>query len=137
MLANPCTCVDNVSGWEHMFGHSVSLIDTSQTVGKEMCLLFVEIDYFDVPETENMRCAISPDAQDDQICSVYKKHCENTFKQMFDCLMLDYTTIHCQNVIICRRVHLNCYIYHKMLRENNNSFHVKSRLVYFKRKVDT
>ena len=44
-------------------------IDASQTVCKVTCLLFVEIDEFDVSDTENMLCAKSPDAQDDRICS--------------------------------------------------------------------
>ena len=46
-----------------------AFIDTSQTVCKVACLLFVEIDDFDVTETENMHCAKLPDAQDDRICS--------------------------------------------------------------------
>ena len=44
-------------------------IDASQTVCKVTCLLFDEIDEFDVPDTENMHCAILPAAQDDRICS--------------------------------------------------------------------
>ena len=34
-----------------------------------MCLLFVEMDDFAVPDAENMHCAKSPAAQDDRICS--------------------------------------------------------------------
>ena len=52
-----------------MFGTFVCFNDTSQIVCKVMCLLFVEIDDFDAPDTENMHCAKLPDAQDDQICS--------------------------------------------------------------------
>ena len=59
----------NVTGGEHVFGSFIYFIDTSQTVCKVMCLLFVEIDDFDVTETENMHCAKLPDAQDDRICS--------------------------------------------------------------------
>ena len=44
-------------------------IGASQTVCKVTCLLFVETDGFDVPDTENMHCAKLPDAQDDRICS--------------------------------------------------------------------
>ena len=44
-------------------------IDASQTVCKVTCLLFVEIDEFDVSDTDNMHCARSLDAQDDRICS--------------------------------------------------------------------
>ena len=40
-------------------------IHASQTVCKVTCLIFVEIDEFDAPDTENMHCAKLPDAQDD------------------------------------------------------------------------
>ena len=43
-------------------------IDASKTVCKVTCLLFVEIDEFDVPDTENVHCAKLPDAQDNRIC---------------------------------------------------------------------
>ena len=59
----------NVSGGQHVFGPFVCFIDASQTVCKVTRLLFVEIDEFDVPDTENMHCAKLPDAQDDRICS--------------------------------------------------------------------
>ena len=60
-------CVFNVTGGEHVFETFVCFIDTSQIVCKVMCLHFVEIDYFDAPNTENMHCAKLPDAQDDRI----------------------------------------------------------------------
>ena len=47
-------------------------IDASQTACKVKCLLFVEIDEFDVPDTSNMHCAKLPDAQDDRISDFAK-----------------------------------------------------------------
>ena len=61
----------NVSGGEHVFEPFFVFIDASQTACKVMCLLFVEIDEFDVPDTENMHCAKLPDTQDDRICSYF------------------------------------------------------------------
>ena len=59
----------NVTGGNTCLDLLFVFIDASQTVCKVMCLLFVEIDDFDVTETENMHCAKLPDAQDDRICS--------------------------------------------------------------------
>ena len=59
----------NVTGGNTRLDLLFVFIDASQTVCKVMCLLFVEIDDFEVTETENMHCAKLPDAQDDRICS--------------------------------------------------------------------
>ena len=62
-------CVFNVSWGEPVYGTFNWFIDTSYTTCKVICLFVVEMDDIDVPDTENVHCAKSPDAQDDRICS--------------------------------------------------------------------
>ena len=70
MRTHLCMCFQYMSGGELVFGPFVCFIDNFQTVCNLICLLFVEIGDLSVPDTENMHCAKSPDAQDHyRICS--------------------------------------------------------------------
>ena len=69
MRTHPGMCFSMCQGGNTCLDRLFAFIDASQSVCKVTCLLFVEIDVFDVSDTENMHCARSPDVQDDRICS--------------------------------------------------------------------